>query len=212
MKRAIIGICLALLLSLTGCENVKSYGEIREEIWLAPFDIWQVQIIWALDPSEKATVFREIGPSVALKCQSARQGGIYCRLRQQETLDGGVVVVITVAGRGLRDLNLAAFDGKALLTRDEKGHVLLKVSPPVRQLRYYSLTLHTGPIVESNADQQTSFTAIWENPDTVWIKTRNLSPLGLIIVVFTVHHVAVWIGIIVLTGLIVLTVILRRRR
>lgn len=213
MRRAILGICLVLLLILTGCESSsKTYGEIREEIWLTTFDVWQAKITWVLNPSERASVLAEINPAVEQKCQSANQWGIRCWLRQQETLEGGIVTVITAVGRGLEDLNLASFDGKALLTRDENGHVLLKASPPVGGLRYYSLTLHAGPIIESNANQQTMFTAIWENPGTVWIKTRNWNPVGLILVAFTVYPVFVWVGIAVLIALIVVAIVLRRRR
>ncbi|MEM3647251.1 MAG: hypothetical protein QW334_03800 [Thermofilum sp.] len=213
MRRAILGICLVLLLILTGCESAsKSYGEIREEIWLTIFDVWQAKIIWVLNPSERASVLAEINPAVEQKCQSANQWGIRCQLRQQETLEGGMITVITVVGRGLEDLNLVSFDGKALLTRDENGYVLLKASPPVGGLRYYSLILHAGPIIESNANQQTSFTAIWENPSTIWVKTRNWNPVGLILVAFTVYPVVVLAGVAILIVLIVLAIVLRRRR
>lgn len=214
MKRALWSICLALALIVAGCRPIpgQSYGEIREEIWLAPLDVWQVKIIWVLNPSERASVFAEIDSHVGQRCQSANVQGLYCRLRHQDTLEGGVVTTITVVGRGLGELNLAAFDGQALLTRDESGHIILKASPPVRQLRYYGLTLHTGPIIESNAGRQTLFTAIWENPDSLWIRSWSLNPAGLILAAFIVYPIYAWAGAIVLMALLVLALRRRRRR
>lgn len=208
MKRTVFGICsLVVACLLVGCTS----GELREEIWLTTLDVWQVRIVWVFDQSEQSAL-TAISPEIDQRCQKAPEWGIRCWWKQQETLEGGTVIVITAMGRGLRNLNLAAFDGKALLTRDENGLIWLKASPPVEKLRYYSLTLHVGPIIESNADQQTSFTAIWENPSTIWIKTRNWNPVGLIMIAFTAYPVFVSVGIAVLIAIIALAILLRRRR
>jgi hypothetical protein len=213
MGRMILGICLLVIACLlVGCEPDKTYGELREEIWLSPFDIWQLRIHWVFNATERNLVFPDIRSSIEKRCQSANEWGIRCWYKQQETLEGGVIVGINAVGSGLQSLNIAAFDGKALLVRDEKGYVLLEVSPPVERLRYYGLTLHSGPIAESNANQQTKFTAIWKNPQVVRIKTLNWNPLGLILIVFTIYPLFTYGGLIALIVLIVLGVLLHKRR
>lgn len=191
MSKRIVRLKLFILFisfMMAGCTpfpGVYTFGELREEVWLAPFDYWYSKIIWSFDDYEADTVVPEIEPSVLEKCKQALNSGVLCELVKQPTMDGGVTLLIETSGRGLEFLNLAVFDGRANVYRDSKGKVLIILSTPVRGLRYYSLSIHSGPIIESNATKQETFLAIWENPQKIQLETMTLYPVSLVPVIIS---------------------------
>ncbi len=83
---------------------------------------------------------------------------------RQERKDPNMVYHFTASGEGWENLNKVAFEGRAVITRDN-GRVSIKYSiPPMGDMMISSLTLHAGEIISSNADEQTATTAIWHRP------------------------------------------------
>lgn len=165
MKQFVFSSVLILFVYflVAGCTPAPyfTYGELREEIWIAPFDYWYVKMVWTFNRSETDNVFPQIETYVAEKCRQAPVTGVSCKFVKQRNMDGGITLLIESTGQGLDFLNLAAFDGKANVQRDAKAHVLIDASFPVPNLRYYSLSFHGGPIIQSNATKQELFFALW---------------------------------------------------
>lgn len=75
-----------------------------------------------------------------------------------------MVYHFTASGEGWENLNEVAFDGRAVITR-ENGKASFSYSIlPLAEVMITSLTLHAGKIISSNADVETATSAIWHKP------------------------------------------------
>ncbi len=180
----------------------RTFGEVREEVWLSPFNFWNVKHVWVFNAQETRDVLPYVIHDIDSRCQSFNREKMQkCQWKQHATLSGGSVVIIEVTGRGLDELNIAAFDGRALIIRED-GYVTINLAVPIDYLRYYSLTLYAGPIVSSNANRSSLISANWENPQAIEAKIINGNLLGLLIVswrlsqIFTVVIAALIVAII----------------
>lgn len=198
-------VVLALLLS--GCG-----GAVTEEIWLNGGERWEVDLTFSLTESEHSMLQGSLDQEDEWDelVEEAKEEGISLDWDRREEEDGGVTYIVTMEGQGLDKLNEATFDGEADLRKDEAGHIHLAWTPTsTSMLRSYSLTIHGGEIISSNADEETDDSVTWHNPSRVQVElTEDGSPM---VAILAVGMACACLAGLVVIGGVVGFVLLRRR-
>ncbi|MEW5985549.1 MAG: hypothetical protein AB1791_02850 [Chloroflexota bacterium] len=198
---------LAFSLILSACEGASgvTYGELTQEIWIGVGDLWKVELTWSFNQSERQMLQPSIESQLQQRCQRAVEQRISCDWSQHENLDGGLTYSITAIGSGLDKLNLAAFDGKASLARDERNHVQLRLDQPlIPSLRAYKLTVRGREIISSNATTETRESATWRSLGPIQVEMisgGNLPELLVVIATLYPWYLAGGLALVVLLGL-----------
>ncbi len=114
-------------------------------------------------------------------------------------------------GQGLDKLNGATFDGEANLTKDDSGHIHLVWTPTsMAMLRSYTLTIHGGEIISSNANEEADGSATWHNPSRVQVElTKGGIPIAAILAVGIAC--ACLLGLVIVGGVVVFVLLQRKK-
>jgi hypothetical protein len=184
---------ILLVLSVSGCG-----GAVTEEIWLKGGERWKVNLALSLNDSERSIMEGSLEQQDWEELvEEARAADISLDWSQREDSEGGLTYSVSMEGRGLDKLNEATFDGAATITKDESDHIHLDWRPrSTATLRSYTLTIHGGKIISSNADEETKNAATWHNPARVQVEMKEGgAPIPTIM--------AVWVACACLAGLLV---------
>jgi hypothetical protein len=189
---AVGGLLLAVLLA--ACSG----GEVTEEIWLQGNERWKVNLTLTLNAAELQTVGDTFESGWDELVAQADAEGISIDWSQREESDGSVSYLVNMRGQGWDSLNEASFDGDAMIRKDEAGHVHIawNAASTTALVRDYTLTIHGGKIVSSNASSTTNNSATWRKPARIEVElTEGGFPF--------VGILAVGMAVVLLLGLVV---------
>ena len=158
-------ILLALGLVAAGALLSGCMGAATEDIWLDGGERWRVELALSLSEEERALMEGDISEEDLEDLAEELGEDITFRWDQRENPDGGITYSFFVAGKGFDNLREVALDQGASIYQDESDHVHISWYPSsASSFRSYTLTIHGGEIVSSNADEETSNSATWHNP------------------------------------------------